>query len=64
MFLMSKDMEDSHYFCPDCKAKLNLESSDTEKKHSESRYAYALMELFDIQFIIYTLSIWRITGFS
>ncbi|KAG1346441.1 putative Histone-lysine N-methyltransferase ATX4 [Cocos nucifera] len=31
------DMEDSHYLCPDCKAKLNFESSDTEKKHSESR---------------------------
>ncbi|XP_026662847.2 histone-lysine N-methyltransferase ATX4 [Phoenix dactylifera] len=32
------DMEDSHYFCPDCKAKLNFESSETEKKHSESSW--------------------------
>nr|XP_010924863.1 histone-lysine N-methyltransferase ATX4 isoform X2 [Elaeis guineensis] len=30
-----KDLEDSDYFCPDCKARLNFESSDTEKKHSE-----------------------------
>ena len=58
MFSMFKDMEDSQYLCPVCKAKLNFESSDTEKKHSESRYAYAVIDLFDILFIIYTFHLY------
>ncbi|XP_042485997.1 histone-lysine N-methyltransferase ATX4-like [Macadamia integrifolia] len=32
-----KDLEDSDYYCPDCKAKFNFELSDSEKWQTEQR---------------------------